>query len=103
MRISDWSSTCALPIYPGGLLVIDVPNDFNEWQQVSRAAHDLDEWWVAPPAHLNYFSPSSLRAMLEGEGYDVRSLRSSFPLEMFLLMGDRYVGDASLEIGRATV
>jgi len=83
-------------LQPGGLLIIDVPNDFNEWQQVGRAVHDLDEWWVAPPAHLNYFTPTSLRAMLEGEGYEVRGLRASFPLEMFLLMGDRYVGDPSL-------
>jgi 2-polyprenyl-3-methyl-5-hydroxy-6-metoxy-1,4-benzoquinol methylase len=86
-------------VRPGGVLVVDVPNEFNAFQQAGRAVHDLPEWWVAPPAHLNYFSGTSLTALLEGNGFQVRVLEASFPLEMFLLMGDKYVGDAAL--GRA--
>ena len=86
-------------IRPGGVLVIDVPNEFNAFQVAGQAVHGLPEWWVAPPAHLNYFSGSTLRALLEANGFEVRLLEASFPLEMFLLMGDKYVGDA--ELGRA--
>lgn len=86
-------------IRPGGVLVIDVPNEFNCFQTAGQAVHGLPEWWVAPPAHLNYFSGTTLTALLEGNGFSVRVLEASFPLEMFLLMGDRYVGDA--ELGRA--
>ena len=86
-------------IRPGGVLVIDVPNEFNTFQVAGQAVHDLPQWWVAPPAHLNYFSGTTLRALLEGNGFSVRVLEASFPLEMFLLMGENYVGDA--ELGRA--
>lgn len=86
-------------IAPAGVLVIDVPNEFNAFQVAGQAMHGLPQWWVAPPAHLNYFSGSTLKALLEGNGFSVRVLEASFPLEMFLLMGEKYVGDP--ELGRA--
>jgi 2-polyprenyl-3-methyl-5-hydroxy-6-metoxy-1,4-benzoquinol methylase len=85
-------------IRPGGVLVVDVPNEFNAFQMAGQAVHDLPQWWVSPPAHLNYFNGTTLSALLEGNGFSVRILEASFPLEMFLLMGDKYVGDA--ELGR---
>jgi 2-polyprenyl-3-methyl-5-hydroxy-6-metoxy-1,4-benzoquinol methylase len=81
---------------PGGVLVVDVPNEFNALQRAARSVLDLDEWWVAPPAHLNYFSGSTLRAMLEGEGFDVPIAKASFPMEIFLLFGDNYVTDSAV-------
>jgi 2-polyprenyl-3-methyl-5-hydroxy-6-metoxy-1,4-benzoquinol methylase len=90
---------------PDGLLVIDVPNEFNAFQLAGRDTHGLADWWVAPPAHLNYFSNESLSDLLEGEGYDVLHSEASFPLEMFLLFGECYVGDGTLgkEIHRKRV
>ena len=79
-----------------GILVIDVPNEFNDFQTIARDEHGLDEWWVCPPNHLNYFSPTSLKRLLEGCGYQVLHMESSFPLEMFMLLGDVYVGDSAL-------
>ena len=84
---------------PGGLLLIDVPNEFNDFQLAGQAVHDLDQWWVCPPVHLNYFSHASLAALVEGCGFSVAHLSSSFPIEIFLLFGDQYVGDG--ELGRA--
>lgn len=84
---------------PTGLLVIEVPNDFNAFQVAGQKLHGLRPWWVAPPAHLNYFSASTLSSALRGTGYAVRHVEASFPMEMFLLMGDKYVGDNAL--GRA--
>lgn len=81
---------------PGGLLVIDVPNDFNDFQTVADAEFNLGEWWVCPPVHVNYFSAGSLGQLLERCGYEVRRKEAAFPLEMFLLMGDVYVGDSQL-------
>lgn len=86
-------------IRPGGVLVIDVPNEFNTFQVAGQSVHGLPQWWVAPPAHLNYFNGTTLTALLEANGFSVPLLEASFPLEMFLLMGDKYVGDA--ELGRA--
>ena len=81
---------------PGGILIIEVPNEFSDFQTVAVAEHDLDEWWVCPPHHLNYFSSSSLKSLLEKCDYEVEYMQGSFPMEMFLLMGDVYVGDQEL-------
>lgn len=81
---------------PRGLLVVEVPNEFNDFQTAANAELDLGEWWVSPPAHLNYFSTTSLTALLDRCGYQVVHREASFPLEMFLLMGDVYVGDAAI-------
>ncbi|MGQ0553123.1 MAG: class I SAM-dependent methyltransferase [Planctomycetota bacterium] len=83
-------------LQPGGLLVLEVPNNFNGFQLAARALHGLPEWWVAPPAHLSYFNADTLRALLAGTGYALRSLTGSFPMELFLLMGENYVGDPAL-------
>ena len=80
----------------GSLLQIEVPNEFNPFQMAAQKLHDLDEWWVAPPAHLNYFSKASLKCLCEETGFEFVSVKSSFPMEMFLLMGKQYVGDPSL-------
>lgn len=81
-----------------GILVIEVPNDFNVFQEVANAEYGLNQWWVNSPNHINYFSASSLRKVLEESGYEVFEHEASFPLEMFLLFGDQYVGNG--DIGR---
>lgn len=83
---------------PGGLFIVDVPNEFNEFQVAGKEVNDLNEWWVAPPAHLNYFNRDSLKALLEGEGFNIVDELSSFPLELYLLTGQNYVGNG--EVGR---
>ena len=79
-----------------GILVIDVPNEFNVFQVCADKEHNLGEWWVAPPGHLNYFSASSLTSLLSSAGLDVFHRQASFPMEMFLLFGENYVADGSI-------
>jgi 2-polyprenyl-3-methyl-5-hydroxy-6-metoxy-1,4-benzoquinol methylase len=79
-----------------GLLVIDVPNDFNDFQIAANNEYDLNEWWFYPPNHINYFSHDSLKSLLKGCGYKIEYCTSSFPLDMFLLFGDKYVGNPEL-------
>ncbi len=81
---------------PGAVMVCAVPNDFNALQLCATEVHQLSQWWVAPPAHLCYFDGDSLRALLTGCGFAPMHLECSFPLEMFLLFGDNYVGDSAL-------
>lgn len=81
-----------------GMLVIDVPNDFNDFQLVADAEYDLNEWWVHPPNHINYFSHESLQRLLKGAGFKIIRCTSSFPLDIFLLFGDQYIGNP--ELGR---
>lgn len=79
-----------------GILVIDVPNEFNAFQVCANAEFKLGEWWVSPPCHLNYFSVSSLTSLLSSAGLDVFHRQASFPMEMFLLFGENYVADGSI-------
>ena len=80
----------------GGLIIIDVPNEFNPFQLAGRDLHKLPDWWIAHPAHLNYFSVDTLRSLLKGCGYEITLAEASFPLEMFLLFGQCYVGNNTL-------
>lgn len=81
---------------PGGIVVVEVPNDFNALQVCGQRIHGLKEWWVAPPAHLNYFNNDTLCRLLIGVGYAVEWTEAAFPLEMFLLFGENYVADRAL-------
>ena len=83
----------------GGLICINVPNDFSPFQSAGRAAVGAREWWLAPPHHLNYFDFDSAAALLERLGFTVVERTTSFPMELFLMMGEDYIGNDA--VGRA--
>lgn len=80
----------------GGVLCINVPNDFTPFQEAARTTRGIKQWWVAPPHHLNYFDFDSLSRLVERLGFAVREKTTSFPMEMFLLMGLDYTADPKL-------
>lgn len=79
-----------------GILIVDVPNEYNAFQLVANEEYKLNEWWLAPPKHINYFKPSTLKRLLEMAGFEVVEQEASFPMELFLLFGDVYVGNNEL-------
>lgn len=83
-------------IAPGGLICITVPNDFTPLQSAAAATADIGPWWVAPPHHLNYFDFDSAEGLLRHLGFSVVERTTSFPMELFLLMGETYVGNPAL-------
>jgi len=83
---------------PGGLVALMVPNDYSPFQAALRAACGFAPWWVAPPHHVNYFDVRSIQRLL-AERFEVVSVETTFPIDLFLLMGDNYVGNDDL--GRA--
>lgn len=84
---------------PGGVAYVEVPNDFNVLQKTARERLGKSAWWVAPDHHLNYFDYDSLAGLLSRHGLVEIDRLASFPIEMFLLMGDDYVGNK--EVGAA--
>jgi SAM-dependent methyltransferase len=76
---------------PGGLVALMVPNDYSPFQAALRDACDVEPWWV-DPHHLNYFDVRSIQRLLE-ERFEIVSVESSFPIDLFLLMGDDYIAD----------
>lgn len=84
---------------PGGIVCVNVPNDFSTFQLAARASAGAEAWWIAPPHHLNYFDFDSLSGLLERLGFEPIERMTSFPMEVFVMMGENYIGDAAL--GRA--
>jgi SAM-dependent methyltransferase len=81
---------------PGGIICVNVPNDFSPFQLAGRNEVNAGDWWLAPPHHLNYFDFESLSGMLTRLGFAVTDRTTSFPMEAFLMMGDNYTSDPQL-------
>jgi SAM-dependent methyltransferase len=77
---------------PGGVLCVEVPNDFNPLQRAVREELGKPPWWVVYPTHVNYFTFDSLERMLARMGFDPRLREATYPMEWFLLQGVDYVG-----------
>jgi len=80
----------------GGLVCLIVPNDFNPFQLILRDKMGFKPWWVAPPHHINYFDFKSLASLLDRCGFEVLHQESTFPIDMFLLMGENYINNDAI-------
>jgi len=76
-----------------GLICVVVPNDYNPFQHILRTVNQFKPWWVAPPHHINYFDIDSIENLLSDHGFEIVFREATFPMELFLLMGDNYVGN----------
>jgi 2-polyprenyl-3-methyl-5-hydroxy-6-metoxy-1,4-benzoquinol methylase len=93
--------TIKLNMSSESILCVVVPNDFSLIQKIYTSMHpDIEKWWVDPPFHLNYFTNKSLRDLLKRSGFEVIHETCMFPIDIFLLMGDHYVGQE--ELGKAS-
>jgi len=81
-----------------GVVCICVPNDFNAFQEALVSKQGYKEWWVDQKHHLNYFNHDSLVSLLEMSNFEIEKVTSSFPIDLFLMMGDAYIGND--ELGR---
>lgn len=81
---------------PDGLICVAVPNDYNPLQAVVREHLNYQPWWVIPPQHINYFDFESLERLLERTGFRTAHKVGSFPMEVFLLMGENYIGNEAV-------
>ena len=86
-----------------GIVVIEVPNDYNPLQKIVQKSLKKEEYWLtiltksrnyhwaSKIDHVNYFNFSSLKGLLAKLRFKVIYQQSTFPLELFLLMGDDYL------------
>jgi 2-polyprenyl-3-methyl-5-hydroxy-6-metoxy-1,4-benzoquinol methylase len=84
----------------GGIIVVEVPNDFNLLQKLVQKELKKKEYWITLSSnsknsgtidHLNYFDFSSISNLLKRIGFKIIIKESTFPLELFLLMGQDYI------------
>ncbi len=89
----------------GGIIVVEVPNDFNPLQKLVQNILNKKEYWITLSAesrnsgifdHLNYFDFSSISYILNRAGFKIILKESTFPLEFFLLMGYDYIKNPKL-------
>lgn len=83
-------------LWPGGIVCVEVPNDFSPLQAAVREALGKPVYWAAPPHHINYFDFDSLTRLLVRCGFSLIHKTTTFPMEMFLLMGEDYLGNDPL-------
>jgi len=81
---------------PNGIAYIRVPNDFSMLQLSANESSPIKNWWVAIPDHINYFTMESLEKFLIRNDFEILHKTTDFPMELFLLMGDNYVGNAEV-------
>ena len=81
---------------PGGLIAIQVPNDYNPLQLMAQQTLHIPKWWVVPTHHINYFSFDTLRKLLKKNGFSIVDSLATFPMEFFLLSGSNYVKNPTL-------
>jgi len=74
---------------PGGLLLLQVPNDRTLSILLGRDDFRLN----TPPQHLNYFTPHTLRKLLQENGFRVLQLRTGGGLKLENLLGRKYQSD----------
>ena len=83
---------------PESIICIEVPNDFNPLQMAIIKNKNIPMYWICSPDHINYFDFSSLEKLLKKVGFEVLHKEASFPMELFVLMGQNYIGND--EIGK---
>ncbi len=92
---------CRALTRPGGVLMVDVPNDFSPLQQHLLAAGHIDRpFWVALPDHLSYFGAEGLRNLATATGWRTQKLLGDQPIDLNLFNpATNYVLDKSLGKG----
>ncbi|MDQ2770463.1 MAG: class I SAM-dependent methyltransferase [Bacteroidota bacterium] len=82
---------------PGGVLLVDVPNDFSPLQRHLLAQGHIDRpFWVALPDHLSYFGAAGLRNLAAATGWHTARLLGDQPIDLNLFNpATNYVLDQS--------
>jgi len=72
-------------VKPGGVLIVEVPNDFSLVQMAALDRGWIDRaFWVDLPQHLSYFDAASLEAMCGEAGWTCGEIVADFPIDWFL-------------------
>lgn len=92
-RPVEFLKQISLHLNPHGILVLEVPNEFNPLQMAFLKRQQADPYWIFLPEHVNYFRKEDLERLVLLGGWTILHAESCFPMEMFLLMGDDYLTD----------
>jgi 2-polyprenyl-3-methyl-5-hydroxy-6-metoxy-1,4-benzoquinol methylase len=60
----------------GGLLIVEVPNEFRDLVYILRGLLGVDQTYKVPTPHLFFFSPRSLCRAIETSGFQISRVRT---------------------------
>jgi len=66
------------------ILRVCVPNDFSFIQHYLVNNKLCTQTWVNPPEHLSYFTPNTLRSLIQSVGLNAHKILTTFPIEYFI-------------------
>ena len=92
----DFANSAKKLLKNKGIMFISVANDFNLFQYSMTFNNRKRPWWIIPPEHINYFNFESIITLFKKNGFDVLDVQSSFPIDIFLLMGLDYTNNKKL-------
>jgi 2-polyprenyl-3-methyl-5-hydroxy-6-metoxy-1,4-benzoquinol methylase len=80
---------------PGGILVVEVPNDFSIIQQHALKQGLIDrEFWIVSPDHVSYFNKEGLSLLFEACNWTPVTFMADFPVDWSLFNADtNYIQD----------
>jgi SAM-dependent methyltransferase len=77
--------TVKVLLAPGGVLIVEVPNDFSVLQmRLLESGRIPSPFWVVAPDHVSYFDHQRLSALAKEAGLDQCALMSDFPIDFAL-------------------
>ena len=67
LDVNQWTKKAYALLRDSGMLVVALPN----FDSIFRRVMQENEPFICPPAHLNFFNPTSLTNLLEKHGFKV--------------------------------
>ncbi len=89
-------------LHSEGILCVEVPFEFNEFQNILTGHLKKEPWFISYPDHINYFTVESFKSLAKKNGFEILELYSDFPMEFFVLQGEDYIGVESSQDGETT-
>jgi len=82
---------CASLLNSGGILYVEVPNDYDLFQRLGVWIHNERKSWLCIPDHINYFNFRSAEKLLQKLKFSVLRRDTTFPMYMFLCLGFNFI------------
>lgn len=88
--------TCYDLLNPNGIIYLEVPNDYNFFQEFGTRINNEIKSWICVPDHINYFNFNSLETLLKKNKFKIIRRDTTFPMYIFLLLGLNFIRNKKL-------
>jgi 2-polyprenyl-3-methyl-5-hydroxy-6-metoxy-1,4-benzoquinol methylase len=86
----EYLQLCHQLLKPGGILYIEVPNDFDIIQKACNYFLKCKQTWISKE-HISYFNFRSLNKLLVKKHFSILERDTTFPMYLFPLLGYNFI------------